>query len=174
MGKTDASKQTDEEIFKRIIRFEGTTYTNNPVDKGGPTKFGITIPAWKTFSGEPTTAETIKGLTLEQARAFYIAVQIRPFDMLDDPLRLFMIDLGILRGVHTAARMLQGVVGTIIDGWIGKQTMKQVLSFDNRVLMVMMIGARLQHIEQRIAEDKSQVIFRNNWRSRTLSFIQEI
>lgn len=168
---TKISNKTDEAIFNDIIKFEGKTYTNNPADKGGPTKFGITIPAWQTFSGKKTTAKTIQGLTIDNARVFYILVHIRPFDMLVDPLRLLVIDLGILRGVHTSVRMLQEIVGAQVDGWIGKETLGKIALFDNRALTTLLIGARLHHIEDVIKADASQKIFRAGWRKRTLAFL---
>lgn len=163
---------TDDDIFKQIIEFEGKTYTNHPADVGGPTKFGITIPAWQAFSGKAATAETIKALDLEDARAFYYAVHIRPFDALSDPLRLLVIDLSILRGVRTVIRMLQDLVDTTVDGWIGPKTLAAVESVDNVVLTNLLVGMRLYHIYQRIKDNPSQVIFRRNWRNRVLTFVQ--
>ena len=34
---------TDDDIIDGIIRREGSTYTNDPADPGGPTKYGITL-----------------------------------------------------------------------------------------------------------------------------------
>ena len=38
-----------ETIIEHIIQVEGHAYTNNPADRGGPTKYGITqrtFPEW--------------------------------------------------------------------------------------------------------------------------------
>lgn len=177
MAKTDVTptvkqKMTDDEIFKLIIKHEGTRYTNHPLDLGGPTKYGITILAWRSFSGEQTTAETIKNLTLEDARAYYHAMHIRPLDMLEDPLRIFVIDLSILRGMRTAIKMVQAIVGVTVDGWIGRETLKGIAAFDEITLTHIMIGARLQHIEERVKDSPSQVKWRNGWRNRTLGFLK--
>lgn len=37
--------KTIDDIISDIIRAEGTAYTNDPRDSGGPTKYGITQAA---------------------------------------------------------------------------------------------------------------------------------
>lgn len=167
------AQKTDDEIFADIITNEGTKYTNHKNDKGGPTKFGITIPAWETFSGKKATADTIKRLTLSNAKAYYRGMHIRPFDIIADPIRLLMIDLSILRGLHTSIMMLQGaVLGVEVDGWIGPKTLGALHTFENKVATNLLVGARLQHIYQVVKADPTQKDFVNGWRRRTLKYVQ--
>ena len=43
---------TDNEIVDEILRREGwPKYTNLAADRGGPTKGGITLGAWREYSG---------------------------------------------------------------------------------------------------------------------------
>lgn len=63
--------------FETLIKFEGTKFTDDPDDPGGPTKFGITLKAWMEYAldqGCPTDYDFLthlKDMTKETAQIFY-------------------------------------------------------------------------------------------------------
>ena len=61
---------TTEDIIDGIIKREGG-YVNNPADRGGPTKFGITLKTLKAWRGSPVTAWGVEGLGEDEAREIY-------------------------------------------------------------------------------------------------------
>lgn len=168
--------KSDLQIVSSIFKSEGwPTVTNDPSDLGGLTVGGITYTSGCAFTRQTFTREEFIAwaTTRENATAFYIVRHVRPFELLEDPLRLFVIDLGVLRGVSSATKMLQGVVGADTDGWIGPQTISKVKDFARNTLPLL-IGARLFHIEERIRENPSQLKYRKGWRNRTLAFLEDV
>jgi lysozyme family protein len=67
-----------ENFAGKLLRLEGG-YVNHPLDKGGPTKYGVILSVWKEYGHDKDgdgdiDAEDIKKLTEEDAR--YIAKKI--------------------------------------------------------------------------------------------------
>jgi len=58
-------------LITKVIEREGRTYENVPGDRGGPTKFGITIGRLRTERGRNKTAEDVRNLTEDDARQIY-------------------------------------------------------------------------------------------------------
>lgn len=105
-----------EYCFKRIIGEEGG-FVNNPADKGGMTKWGISQQAYPYLS--------IPELTLDHAKEIYHQdywEKIRGDD-LPKSLALCMFDCAVNMGNDAAIRLLQGEVGADVDGVFGQQTM---------------------------------------------------
>jgi len=164
---------SDAAILADIKRSEGwPKYTNRKTDLGGPTKGGITLDTFRTWRKNPRlTAADLQKLTESEADAIYRWMFMRPFDMVPDPLRHYMIDLGVLRGPFRATTMLQEIVGTNADGWIGPQTIAAVEAFGATTTLIMIIGSRFTHIEARIRENPTQAEYRNGWRNRNRKFL---
>jgi lysozyme family protein len=168
---------TDNQIIDGIEKREGwPKYTNRPDDLGGTTKGGITLDTFRAWRHDPTLhPKDLELLDEPEARAIYQFMFLQPFAALgDERLRLFLIDLGVLRGPRKAAIVLQQVVGARpFDGWIGPETVKALKPFKCRDLLLMLIGSRFSHIEARVLEDKTQEWARTGWRNRNLGFIPE-
>lgn len=166
-------RKTDEQIVADVFKREGwPKVTDDASDLGGLTVGGITYAAACEFANRTwTRAEFIAwAKDRDNATAFYVMRHVRPFDLLNDPEREFVIDLGVLRGVRTATIVLQQIVGADADGWVGAETMRAAQAFGSQLLAVL-VGARLQHIESRIAQNATQAKYRKGWRARTLSFL---
>lgn len=158
---------TDNEIIEMILRHEGGTYTNDPVDAGGPTKWGITMPVMSKFLGRPATIADIKNLDRVTAGLIYRMQFVAPFSGLPDPLRVNVVDMGVNAGQHRAIVLLQQTIGAGVDGKIGPQTIRLAQSRQwNHVYM----GVRLGFYEDLVVARPSQIRFRNGWRNRALSF----
>lgn len=157
----------DVRLQDMILAHEGGLYTNHPNDRGGPTKWGITIPVLSAYRGHPCTAEDIEALTREEAAAIYTALFIRPFDGVKDPLRANVIDMGVNAGVRRATSLLQELLGTTVDGLMGPATRAAAAT---REWSPLYVGVRLAWYEGLIRADRSQMVFRSGWRNRALSF----
>lgn len=161
---------TDIEIVTSIILpHEGGVYTDHPNDRGGPTKWGITIPVLTKHRGRPVTALDIKNLTREEAIQCYLGQFVTPFAGIDGKVRINAIDFGVNAGVRRAAILLEQVVGATVDtGIIGPQTRQLSQLRDWNIVYT---GARLAFYENLIVRDASQLVWRKGWRNRALSFI---
>lgn len=163
----------DEAILTSVKRNEGwPKYTNRASDLGGPTKGGITLDTFRTWRKSPKlTATDLQRLTEPEADAIYRWMFIRPFDLLPEPLKPYMVDLGVLRGPHAATTMLQDIAGVEADGWIGPVTINALDVFGITTVLVMIIGARFEHIAQRVRDNPTQAEYVNGWRARNQRFL---
>lgn len=104
-----------ERCFEILIGHEGG-YVNDPNDRGGETKFGISKRAYPRVD--------IKALTLEQAKAIYAADCWTPIrgDDLAPELALLVFDCAVNSGVGCAVDLLQRACNVRRDGVLGKVT----------------------------------------------------
>lgn len=113
---------TEREILDATIRREGG-FVNDPADKGGPTKYGITaktLGAWRRLGRDATAAE-VEALELHEAHAIYRDWYVEtpgfvPAKVPSEALRVLLIDFGINSGPERAVRWLQRVLGLTPTG----------------------------------------------------------
>lgn len=63
-------KSNYQYALTQLLKDEGG-YTNNPNDKGGPTNYGITIADYRKYIKQDGTAQDVKNMTVDQAKAIY-------------------------------------------------------------------------------------------------------
>jgi len=109
-------------VQKTLVHEGG--YVNNPNDKGGPTKYGITQADMPGVD--------IANITADQAIAYYAEHYWKPlYSQINDQLlaeKLF--DMGVLFGVGTAVKLLQFSmqphINLVSDGTFGPNTLNGV------------------------------------------------
>jgi lysozyme family protein len=111
-------------------------YVNRASDRGGPTKYGITIATLRAWRGRSVTAADVKALGSDEAediyRKGYWAQSGGP--LLPDGLDYAVFDFGVNSGPARAVRYLQKVVGVKRDGSIGPVTMDAVRQYEGGVV----------------------------------------
>jgi len=127
---------TFDEAFGLLVDHEGG-YSNDSVDPGGETKYGI--------SKRQYPGEDIAGMTLQRAAQIYRRDYWGPAgcDALPDEVRFDVFDMAVNSGVKTAIRTLQGAVGEDQDGILGPRTLQAVQSMPPARLKSRLSGARL-------------------------------
>lgn len=128
---------TYDEAFQRLIGHEGG-YVNDPRDRGGETKYGISR---RSYPGED-----IAGMTLERAKDIYRRDFWGPAgcDAVPPAVKFDLFDMAVNSGVKAAARTLQRAVGAVDDGAIGPQTLMAVQSMPAAQLVAKFNGWRLE------------------------------
>lgn len=111
-----------------VERDEGG-FTNHPHDKGGPTKYGITLETLASFKGRSTNIKDVMAITRELARAIYKRKYWDPMrcDELPPGLDYAVFDGAILHGVYGATTMLQTALGVKVDGKLGPKTLEAAM-----------------------------------------------
>lgn len=138
------------QLISGILLREGSEYTDRKSDKGGPTKYGITLGDWAVYTEKHVTPVDIQSITESQARKFFKNRYIyeKGFDKILDPwLQEFIIDTGVLEGRETAIKMLQKSLGVKADGVFGPITQAALQSYeDTSFLKKTLIITRMHHL----------------------------
>jgi len=170
---------TDEEAIDIVLKFEGG-FTDNPNDHGGPTNFGITAADFGRFLGQatPATADQVKNMTREQARAIYRKCYIEQpkFDQVSDPtLKLILIDSGVLFGTGRATRWLQQALNVTVDGVFGDKSKAALAAITDQARLAReVLGIRFQAIANIVVNDTSQIVLLRGWINRAVALLQDI
>jgi lysozyme family protein len=139
-----------EQLIDGILLREGSEYTDRKSDKGGPTKYGITLGDWAVYTGKHATPADVQAITEPQAREFFKNRYIyeKGFDKISDPwLQDFIVDTGVLEGRETAIKMLQKILGVKADGIFGPITQAALESYEDvSFLKKTLIITRMHHL----------------------------
>lgn len=153
--------KTIDDIVAEIIKAEGSTYTEDKSDSGGPTRYGITLKTLSDYRGNSCTAVDVMNLTEKEAKQIYLnRYYIEPkFNLLmpiSAEITSEVVDAGVNIGQGNACRILQRSLNAfnqqaelypdlIVDGNCGQRTADALKKFiekrkkeGERVLMVLL------------------------------------
>jgi len=175
-------KEQIKTILNQIIKSEGG-YVDHPNDKGGPTKYGITLKALSTYRAQYSKPLDIMQLqTNEAEEIYYDSYYINPsIDQLPDIYQHFMLDSAINHGQKTAIRMLQlelleQGIPTLADGIIGKNTIACSNEAAEKIgtrFITGLIDRRKKFYQSIVSRHPDQQVFLAGWLNRADSFKQE-
>ena len=119
-----------DKCLKAILHHEGG-YVNHPKDPGGETNLGVTKRVYEEWGGE----KDMKDLLVEDVNPIYKKNYWDKCkcDDLPNGLDLCVFDFGVNAGPGRAAKFLQRMIGTTVDGGIGPNTLKAVESYVEEV-----------------------------------------
>lgn len=180
----------EQQLISEILEREGSTYTDRASDRGGPTKYGIKLAAWRMFIRNPAAgAADVAAITEEQARAFYVEEHILGpgFDQIrDENLRAAAVDAGVNHGVKTAVLWLQSLVGlSLVDGHLGPQSLAAINGCAPIPLALRLVAKRLRLFGRLVSADpvalkakaagfRMQAENAAGWNNRGAQFIEDL
>ena len=105
--------------FDYVILKEGG-YSDDPLDRGGKTKFGISQAAYPSLN--------VAEITLAQAKNIYHKDywEVIKADRLPPPIAFVLFDMAVNQGAGAAALALQEAAGVLQDAKIGPITIEAV------------------------------------------------
>lgn len=168
----------EEEILDEVIgKSEGDKFVDDPDDRGGPSKFGITkkTPGLGLLLDHKPTTEDIKNLTEPQARHIYRIEFIQGpgfFKIKDDRIRYLAVDSGIHHGPQRVIGWFQEATGVTVDGILGPKTEAAINGADQDLLYDKILARRLRFIGWIIANKRGQAKFAGGWTDRIARFIE--
>ena len=116
-------KSNYDKCLKTILHHEGG-YVNHPKDPGGETNLGVTKRVYQEHGG----TKDMKDLLVEDVAPIYKKGYWDKMKGNDLPggLDLCVFDFGVNAGPGRAAKFLQSMIGTTVDGGIGPNTLAKV------------------------------------------------
>ena len=116
-------KSNYDKCLETILHHEGG-YVNHPKDPGGETNLGVTKRVYEEHGG----TKDMKDLTVEDVAPIYKKGYWDRMkgDDLPGGLDLCVFDFGVNAGPGRAAKFLQQMIGTTVDGGIGPNTLAKL------------------------------------------------
>lgn len=125
-----------------ILSWETDKYTNNKNDRGGATKFGITLATWRKVGYDKNgdgvlNEEDVKLLTEEDfhrvfKQNYWNACKADKIQ--DQSVANMLVDFAYNSGVSRAVKYLQKTLGVTADGIIGRNTLSAINGSDGKIL----------------------------------------
>lgn len=170
-----------EHIIKAIIKREGG-YVNHFADRGGPTKYGVTLKALGFWLGRYVTAEDVKALDKKTAFEIYYRVYYQGpnIDKLPKAIQEVMLDMAVNHGPSKAGKILQitlnqnGFVAGLVDGILGPRTIHSAELCFRQIgtrLVNHLVDNRIDFYHDIVRNDPSQQVFLAGWINRANSFL---
>ena len=129
------------QIIDEILRVEGDTYTNDPADSGGETRWGVTVAEARVsgYKGDMVDLPREVAFSIYVTR-YWGAVRGDDLEALSSGVAAEVVDTGVNTGVVRAGMFLQRVLNVlnrseklytdlVVDGKIGPATIAALKSY---------------------------------------------
>ena len=169
-----------DRLIKNVLQREGG-FVNHPVDRGGPTNFGITQKTLSQYLGRAATVHEVRELSRDVAediyrKDYYVAPGI---DTLPERIQPFVFDAAANHGPRRAIRFVQQVCNAAgfgaldVDGICGPNT-RRVAAEADRVMgdwfLAALVEERRNFYHTIVRADPSQKVFLDGWLNRIAEF----
>lgn len=177
--------QSVKEMIDDILRREGG-YVDHPADRGGPTKFGITLKTLSAFRGETVSASDVQALDEDTAREIYEQNYFYgpKIDQLPELIQPFIFDCAVNHGAVRAIKFVQKVCNQegylpVLneDGKMGaktKATAQTAASEMGDAFLRALLDERRRFYRAIVEHDPSQQVFLAGWMNRVKEFDTEV
>lgn len=116
-------------IFEVALAFtllaEGK-FSDDALDRGGPTNYGITLVSYSAYLGRQATVADLLAITPDIRADFYRKLywnNVKGSLIQRQPVATVLFDMAVLCGPAQAIRMAQAAVGVKADGLLGPVTL---------------------------------------------------
>jgi type VI secretion system secreted protein VgrG len=156
-----------------VLRHEGSRYTDDPHDPGGPTRWGVTLGTLRQIRPGATPSDVAR-LTREEAEETYRRLWWEPL-LLDavagQTVAAKIFDLSINLGVPAGVRLLQRALGQLghpvaIDGVMGPITIAAVNAVNPHSLLLELASLQTAYYRSLIARSPELDRYRRGWLAR--------
>lgn len=159
------SRQLFDRAIEVVLEHEGETYTDNPNDRGGPTKFGIA----QRWNPDVDVRELTRGQAIEIYWERYW--KGRGYEDLRERIAIKVFDLAVNLGEKTVVTCLQRAlracgVPVKVDGRLGPETFGAARWTDDVPLLAALRSEAAGEYRLRVARDGDQTAFERGWLNR--------
>lgn len=175
-----------DQAFENILKVEGESYTDHALDKGGPTKFGITLKTFNTFTGVNAQANVIENMTRATAKTIYKAffwhrLQLDRVGATHPTIALVYFDQAVNRGHFGATRLIQTAINkyygrdvVLDDGILGEKTLSEIEKIPTIDLGLNIFKAAQTGYIRIVKNNPDQIVFLEGWINRTHELLNQI
>jgi hypothetical protein len=152
-----------------VLVNEGSTFTNDPSDAGGATKFGVTQGTLTSYLGRKATIADVQGLTQATVSDIYRKLYWTPVQgdsITAQAVATVVLDLAVLCGPATAVRMVQAAVAVTQDGRMGPMTLAAINKADPKSVVQSMSLAACGYFCNIVVRDTAQQKWLAGWQYR--------
>ena len=154
---------TFDKAFAKLIDHEGGL-VNNPADKGGLTKYGISQRAYPHLDIASLTLQDVREL---YKRDYWDRAQC---DRLHPDVAFQVFDGAVNSGIGNSIRWMQEAAGVAVDGIVGPLTLRKVGDMDTAIVIARYNGVRLKFMASLSTWD----VFGRGWARRIAANLMEI
>jgi lysozyme family protein len=143
------ASSTYDEALRRLLVHEGG-YTNHPSDPGGPTNFGITIGDYRRYVKPDATADDVRAMRIDDAKAIYRSKywDVLRCDALPAGLDYAVFDYGVNSGTARVARVLHRLVGMPDEAHVTPALLAAIRRRSTSELIVQLCDERLAFLQR--------------------------
>lgn len=167
----DTNATNFERAFHELIMIEGG-YVNDPTDRGGETKYGISQRAYPNVD--------IAALTLEAAKRIYYQDYWKKTgceSIIKYEIAAELFDTAVNMGSRTSVKILQEALNLmnrnqnnfadlVVDGMFGSKTVAAYKKVDDQILLKVLNGLQFRRYVEICEGDPSQEKYFNGWMKR--------
>ena len=163
-------------LFKHVVKVEGE-FVNHPMDKGGPTKWGITLGTLSSYRQRHTTVDDVGFLSETEAKLIYgsLYYEANKINLIKSKkILLILFDQCVLWGSIAAVKRMQRVLNLApfhskieVDGFLGPRTLEILNTIDEDELSRYYIQKSQLDLVSVAVKDTTQLVFLKGWISRT-------
>ena len=163
-----------DQAFNYLLTKEGYTYTDDPDDNGGPTRYGITKATLERYLKRACTAEEVAFLDLSTAKLIYEEyywMQINCHKMSKTGIAIALFSSAALYGTTKTAQMTQKALNICgaslkVDGHLGDKSIAVLNIVKQDEFFKAFHGQLIERIEDIVAKNPKQKKFENGWKNR--------
>ena len=148
-----------------ILKWEGgSKFTDDPVDKGGKSKYGITEATWRRRGYDKNGDGSVDGedVRLLDENDFKMILKIGYWDIWkadyikNQSIANVLVDWVWGSGIH-GVKIPQELLGVTVDGNVGKVTIDKLNSVDQKEFHAKIIEARKQFLNRIVEQDIARI-----------------
>lgn len=163
-----------DQAVEETLKHEGG-YVNHPLDRGGPTNYGITMGTLSMYRGGVVSVTDVQNLTRDEAKAVYKKLYWDNVGL--DKLKSarvagIVFDLAVNFGQGQAVMLLQRAARVTEDGKLGPVTATVVNNFNEKTLALEIVFNAQLRYARLVKNNPSQAVFIEGWISRTHSLLR--
>lgn len=170
------TRMTLDKTIDDIMRREGG-FVRHPLDRGGPTNFGVTLRTLSAVRGRPATPADVAALSQCEARQIYRThfYEAPGLERLPASVRPVCFDAAVHHGPARAIRFVQDVCNgagfgpLTVDGVLGPKTTVAAAAADaamGPLFLQALIDERRIFMRRIVDADPSQAAFLDGWLKR--------